>query len=237
MQFQNNKDEDKAKEGDKKINSNEQKIIEDKKGTSNIDNILNNKFSNINIDKEYSNNNNKYNNLSTRNPEEIKEEIEENQSSYQAKVINNSLSQISETHMNNLRITKTTNSGIEPFNIRTIKKGFDICKQNDIFIYSKKIEKVLSVDYIDNMELLNKIEPKDKLINSIDNNLINDINDEKDLKEIETCVEKLLGEIRLKLGKEEKDAFMEKMVDKYSKLIMDKINKGNLDNNKKEDEI
>ena len=87
------------------------------------------------------------------------------------------------------------------------------------------------------MELLNKIEPKDKLINSIDNNLINDINDEKDLKEIETCVEKLLGEIRLKLGKEEKDAFMEKMVDKYSKLIMDKINKGNLDNNKKEDEI
>ena len=239
LQFQNNKDkdEDKAKEGGKKINSNEQKIIEDKKGTSDIDNIVNNKFSNINIDKEYSNNNNKYNNLSTRNPEEIKEEIEENQSSYQAKVINNSLSQISETHMNNLRITKTTNSGIEPFNIRTIKKGFDICKQNDIFIYSKKIEKVLSVDYIDNMELLNKIEPKDKLINSIDNNLINDINDEKDLKEIETCVEKLLGEIRLKLGKEEKDAFMEKMVDKYSKLIMDKINKGNLDNNKKEDEI
>ena len=239
LQFQNNKDkdEDKAKEGGKKINSNEQKIIEDKKGTSDIDNIVNNKFSNINIDKEYSNNNNKYNNLSTRNPEEIKEEIEDNQSSYQAKVINNSLSQISETHMNNLRITKTTNSGIEPFNIRTIKKGFDICKQNDIFIYSKKIEKVLSVDYIDNMELLNKIEPKDKLINSIDNNLINDINDEKDLKEIETCVEKLLGEIRLKLGKEEKDAFMEKMVDKYSKLIMDKINKGNLDNNKKEDEI
>ena len=175
--------------------------------------------------------------MSTRNPEEIKEEIEDNQSSYQAKVINNSLSQISETHMNNLRITKTTNSGIEPFNIRTIKKGFDICKQNDISIYSKKIEKVLSVDYIDNMELLNKIEPKDKLINSIDNNLINDINDEKDLKEIETYVEKLLSEIRLKLGKEEKDAFMEKMVDKYSKLIMDKINKGNLDNNKKEDEI
>jgi len=91
LQFQNNKDkdEDKAKEGDKKINSNEQKIIEDKKGTSDIDNIVNNKFSNINIDKEYSNNNNKYNNLSTRNPEEIKEEIEENQSSYQAKVINN----------------------------------------------------------------------------------------------------------------------------------------------------
>ena len=51
MQFQNNKDkdEDKAKEGGKKINSNEQKIIEDKKGTSDIDNIVNNKFSNINL--------------------------------------------------------------------------------------------------------------------------------------------------------------------------------------------
>ena len=53
------------------------------------------------------------------------------------------------------------------------------------------------------------------------------------MKEIESWVEKFLGEIRLKIGKEEKDALFEKIVNKYSKIILDKIN--NQNNNKDTD--
>ena len=45
------------------------------------------------------------------------------------------------------------------------------------------------------------------------------------MKEIEKEVENLLSKIRIKIGKDEKDNVMEKMIDKYSKLIIDKINK------------
>ena len=44
-------------------------------------------------------------------------------------------------------------------------------------------------------------------------------------------MEKLLGEIRLKIGKDENDIFLQKMVDKYSQLIIEKINKNNNNNN------
>ena len=93
----------------------------------------------------------------------------------------------------------------------------------------------MSINNINNIELINRIEPKDKLIKCIDDNIINNITDENDLKEIETNVEKLLSDIRYKIGKEEKDPFMEKMLDKYSQLILEKINnnnkKSNINNN------
>ena len=38
-------------------------------------------------------------------------------------------------------------------------------------------------------------------------------------------VEKLLTKVRFKLGNEENDPIMNKMVEKYSKLILEKINK------------
>ena len=81
--------------------------------------------------------------------------------------------------------------------------------------------------------MINDEDPKEKLIKCIDDNFINKIEDQNDLKEIGDCVEKLLSEIRLKIGKEEKDILMEKMVDKYSKLIIDKIN---INKNKENDD-
>ena len=194
---------------------------------------FNKKLSNININEEYSNN--EINNINNTNKDEIKEEIEETPSTYQANIIDNSLTKLSESHINNLKITQTGNYDIKSFNFRTIKKGYSITKENDIYFEPRKEEKILSINNINNIELINRIEPKDKLIKSIDDNIINNITDENDLKEIETNVEKLLSDIRYKIGKEEKDPFMEKMVDKYSQLILEKINnnnkKSNINNN------
>ena len=214
-----------------------------RENTNNIDNkenIMENefqkKFSNININEEFSRNNkNKYNNenIGSLNRDEIKEEIEETPSIYQPKIIDNTQTQLSETHINNLKIIQTSNYDVKSFNIHTIKKGFDICKENEIFFKPKKNENILIIKNINNIELINDEDPKEKLIKCIDDNFINKIEDQNDLKEIEDCVEKLLSEIRLKIGKEEKDILMEKMVDKYSKLIIDKIN---INKNKENDD-
>ena len=119
---------------------------------------------------------------------------------------------------------------VKSFNIHTIKKTFDICKENDIYFKQTKKYNILDINN-NNIEIINNKDPKEKLIKSIEDNYINKIEDQNDLKEIETNVEKLLSEIRLKIGKEEKDILLEKMVDKYSKLIINKIN-----NNKENDD-
>ena len=224
-------------------NSKQMNFNKNRENTNNIDNkenIMENefqkKFSNININEEFSRNNkNKYNNenIGSMNRDEIKEEIEETPSIYQPKIIDNTQTQLSETHINNLKIIQTSNYDVKSFNIHTIKKGFDICKENEIYFKPKKNENILIIKNINNIELINDEDPKEKLIKCIDDNFINKIEDQNDLKEIEDCVEKLLSEIRLKIGKEEKDILMEKMVDKYSKLIIDKIN---INKNKENDD-
>ena len=222
--FKNNNNKDENKELNNKDNNE-------------IKSDLNNKFSNININEEFANNNiindshkDKNNNMSINtniNKEEIKEEIDENKSStsyYNPNVINNSHNQLSETHMNNLIITQTSYA-VKTFNAVTIKKNYDICKGNNLFFEPNKKKENLIINEVNNFEIVNAIEPKSEVIKFIDNNYINDINDENDLKEIEKEVENLLSKIRIKIGKDEKDNVMEKMIDKYSKLIIDKINK------------
>ena len=182
------------------------------------------KFSNININQEFSNNNrNKYNNENI-NKDEIKEEIEETPSIYQPKIIENSQTQLSETHINNLKITQTTNYGIKSFNIHSIKKVFEISKENIIYFEPEKKKNNLIINNINNIEFIKKIDPKTKLLEILeDNNFINNIKEKNDLKEIEIYIEKLLSQIRFKIGKEEKDIILEKMADKYSQLILEKI--------------
>ena len=193
------------------------------------------KFSNININEEFSNNNrNKYNNENI-NKDEIKEEIEETPSIYQPKIIENSQTQLSETHINNLKITQTTNYGIKSFNIHSIKKVFEISKENIIYFEPEKKKNNLIINNINNIEFIKKIDPKTKLLEILeDNNFINNIKEKNDLKEIEIYIEKLLSQIRLKIGKEEKDIILEKMADKYSQLILEKIQNKIINNFNKE---
>ena len=224
-----NKDEngklmnEKEKEDEKgDMKNKEDNILDEEKGK--------NKFSNININEEYSNNNINKNNDNNG----IKEEIDEVQSNYQEKIVNNSQTQLSETHLNNLIITQTSYAvKSNKFNNLPQKNTFNICNNINIF-FQGKIHKDgyenLSKNNVDEMTINNYMEPKDKLINSINNNIVNNINNNEDLKELEKHVERLLSEVRCKLGNEDNDPVMEKMLEKYSKLIIDKINKKDDDN-------
>ena len=238
----NNINKEKLNEINNEINSNN----EDKKDFNNINNRNNineennkiennddnddlekNKFSNININEEYSNNNKENNNINNIN-NEIKEEIDETQSNFQDKIINNSQTQISQTHLNNLIITQTSYAVESNYLLNKIsKKNFNICNEINICYIKKnnsknKYEGLLK-DFDNEFEI--KVKPEEKLINSIDNNLIDNIVNIEDLKELEMHVEKLLTKVRFKLGNEENDPIMNKMVEKYSKLILEKINK------------
>ena len=193
-------------------------------------NSIENKFSNININEEYTNNNinNHNNNKITFANNDIKEEIEDNQSNYHEKIINNSQTELSDTHLNNLIITQTSYA-VKSNNYIKPKKHFKICNVNNISfkMNNNSNDKYLNLSKMneDKIEINNYKDPKDKLINSIDNNVLDNINNNEDLKELEMHVEKLLSKIRCKLGNEENDPIMEKMIDKYSKLIIDTINK------------
>ncbi len=186
-----------------------------------------NKFSNININEEYSNNN-KQNQENKENNNEIKEEIDETQSNFQDKIINNTQTQLSDTHIKNLVITQssyTVESNLETNKL--VKKPLIISKANNVCYKmntnQKKYEENLFETHNEEFGL-NNLNPEEKLINSIDNNIIDNIENKEDLKEIENCVEKLLGEVRCKIGNEENDPVMNKMIEKYSKLILEKIN-------------
>ena len=214
------------------IKENYMKNDKDIKEINNNDNInLNeeipeNKFSNININKEFSKNNK--NNINMNN--DIKEEIEETQSNYQEKIINNSQTQLSDTHLNNLIITQTSYA-VESNNfINKLNKNLlNICNENDFCFKMnnlKKGYKNLTKSQEEKFQL-NYVDSKNKLINSIKNNLIDNIVKNADLKELENYVENLLDKIKLELGREEKDPIMDKVIEKYSKLIIDKINKNN----------
>ena len=202
-------------------NKNEKK--EKEKENEKNDNNEENKFSNININEEYSNNRNNENN------NEIKEEIEDTQSNYQEKIINNSQTKLSETHLNNLVITQSSYAvkSNNFINMMPRKKIFELCKESTI-----NIKPIISNSNYDNlsekkenkMEFIDNMEPKDKLINSINNNIVDNIENTEDLKELEKHVEILLRKVRCKLGNDENDPVMEKMIEKYSKLIIDKIN-------------
>ena len=186
-----------------------------------------NKFSNININEEYSNNN-KQNQENKENNNEIKEEIDETQSNFQDKIINNTQTQLSDTHIKNLVITQssyTVESNLETNKL--VKKPLIISKANNVCYKMNSNQKKYEENLFEthNEEFgLNNLNPEEKLINSIDNNIIDNIENKEDLKEIENCVEKLLGEVRCKIGNEENDPVMNKMIEKYSKLILEKIN-------------
>ena len=227
----NNEVNNKNNEDEKERNDNNENDENDENNNYNEE-IEKNKYNNININEEYLNNN-KYNN-NKDNINDIKEEIDENQSNYNEKIINNSQTHLSDTHLNNLIITQTSyavESNI--LSNKLNKKPFIECNEINIsYIMNNQSkyqkENLLKMN-MDEIEFNNYIEPKDKLINSINNNLVDNIVNKEELKELEIHVEKLLTQVRCKLGNEDNDPILEKMIEKYSKLIIDKINKNDND--------
>ena len=221
---QSNTLKDNIEESNKK-EANIDEIKNAKKEKENENNDINeeNKFYNININEEYSKNKNNENN------NEIKEEIEDSQSNYQEKIINNSQTKLSETHLNNSVITQSSYAVKSSNFINMIpqKKNLNICRESTIYIepiIANNNYDILSEKKVNKMEFIDNMEPKDKLINSINNNIIDNIENIEDLKVLEKHVEILLRKVRCKLGNDGNDPVMEKMIEKYFKLIIDKIN-------------
>ena len=67
--------------------------------------------------------------------------------------------------------------------------------------------------------------PIQKLKDSLDKFDISKVNTTSELEEIESKLENVLNQIRVRLGNESKDPVMEKMLEKYSLLLLDKLDK------------
>ena len=216
------KDEDKNGEKEKINKLNKVDVIDEKKKEENINLNHENKFSNININEEIENNNIRQKN------DDIKEVITDNISNFKEKIIENTQTELSETQLNNLIITKTSYTVSSKINnkFKFSNNNFGIFHEQN-FSINQKINKtkIFKKSNVENIIINKNISPKDSLIKQIDNKMIDQIKNKEDLKEIEKHVEILLSKIKSKIGKEENDFIMNKMAEKYSKLILAKIDK------------
>ena len=92
-------------------------------------------------------------------------------------------------------------------------------------IDGKKKENKNKIEKLDDINIKQKeIKAKDKLIENINKINLNELKN-YELNELEKKVENLLDEIRVKTGNNSKDPTMEKLLEKYSVLLVDRINK------------
>ena len=150
------------------------------------------------------------------------------QSTFKGKIIDNTQSHISQKYQY-LTITQTT-LGLNSLIAKKKFEGLIPCLENTIsivgnnntkknMIYSKENNFVIKND-INNNE-------KDKLINDLQNINIDLINNKDHLKHLENNLESLLNNIRIRLGYQSENVNLENILEKYSILLMDKIDKIN----------
>ena len=229
-----NGENNKNNTNENKNNTNENKNIDD---INNIENdkikqeknerkeereiILNNqseKFTNLNINTEINEN------------EEIKENIQSTESisskkKFNEKIIENSQSRVSQSFIRNIMITQSN------FDINCVSqsKKFQnlrtVSKNNFSLIPKKKIDRVKRLEKAASFSFNHNISIKDKLIDSVKKVDIDDFEEQNELEELEKDLESLLDKVRVKLGNQSKDPTMEKLLEKYSVLLIDRINK------------
>ena len=219
----------------------------------NTENILNNKIENKEEDLDENNKNDEINlnDIKLENKDEIAEQksdsnininkelekkiIDKNyldlksiESSYKIKNINNSQITNSNASQKNQNLNFTQTSSCFNYIIPN-KNNFETimpCQEENIILEPiekvKKEENVISkgdkVEYISN-----KINDKNliqKYINDID---INAFNGKDELKNMERKLETLLNNIRIKLGYQSENAQLENILEKYSMMLLDKI--------------
>ena len=186
---------------------------------------INNKFSNLNIGED---SNKKFNN----DEEKIKENLNSIQSSFKAKIIDNTQSQLSQNYLQNLIITQTS-LGINSLNVKInnqLNKNkiiLEICPQEIMIkILGNKKKIFYKVDKkVNDVKVLSDMDYKDKIIKDLNTLNLDNIYNKTDLEEIENNLDSLLDDIRIKLGNKEEDIATQKMLEKYSVLLMNKINK------------
>ena len=198
-----------------------------------LENNENKKFSNLNITDEYKKN-------TINNDNEIKEEIQSSSNnlklmgndkiSFAEKIITNSQNQVSNSMVD---MTNTNCDIISNFdNQSQINKENEkekvieyLVTTTNFRIDGKKKENKNKIEKLDDINIKQKeIKAKDKLIENINKINLNELKN-YELNELEKKVENLLDEIRVKTGNNSKDPTMEKLLEKYSVLLVDRINK------------
>ena len=189
-----------------------------------------NKFTNINqIPSSFMNN---------HIEEEIKEEIENETTikdtpielegtsfnKFSANIINNSQSQVNQTYMKNMIITQSNFDLCSNFD-KNITKPYEVCENESVSVVYHKKEKPKNIISKQKDFSYNNSKTQKEKFNEAMNIDINSIESIDDLKSMETQLESLLDKIRLKTGNKVKDPTMEKILEKYSVLLFDRIDK------------
>jgi hypothetical protein len=254
FQNQNNEEtENKDKFDEDEIKQNNENNEEDKKqNTNNLSEPIN--LDEINLSDKYIkkgdgrkeereivlDNNNKFSHLDINNEEEnelkdqVKEDIENipekiptvesSKQSFNNKIIVNSQSQIQQSFVRNMTITQSnfdinsisSSRKIPPNKFTIIKNNFNIIKKKKEAI--KKIDKVNKFSYISNLDA------KDQLNNKLNNIDVYKLN-KSELTNLENNLQNLLDKVRVRLGNESNDPTMERLLEKYSVLLLDRIEK------------
>ena len=188
--------------------------------------------SNININEELEKKNienNEPENISNINNTNNLNNLNSIQSSFKGKIIENSQTHISQKYQY-LTITQTT-LGLNSLMINKNFKSLIPCKENKVSIVKENIKKDIRFLAKENdFEIKNKINinNNEKLKEDINNINLDSINNKVALKELEEKLELLLKNIRIKLGHESSDPYLEKILEKYSMLLLGKIEKLNM---------
>ena len=190
--------------------------------------INENKYSNINLNEEnngFNNNNENINEEIENNNNYIQEKIptsEASKQSFNNKIINNSQSQVNQSFIRNMQITQSNfdiNSIISSKNLSS--QQYKVINNNFNFVKKKKdpIKKIVKEN---KFSFNHNIDIKDKLnddLNKIDVYKLNN----SDLKILENNLEKVLDKVRIRLGNQSLDPTMEKLLEKYSLLLLDRL--------------
>ena len=219
---ENNKNKTPEKDANNKDDEEKDLHLEDielEKNDENENNIDEHQSdSNININEE----------IEKKNLEKNDEYSNSIQSSFKAKIIDNSQmtsSNVSQKYQN-LNLTQTSSG----FNyLFPNKNNFEViipCQEENL-ILEKSNEEVLEISKQNDIEIIeNEMSYKNKLIKNINEIDINTFVGKDELKNMEKKLEILLNNIRIKLGDNSEKTEIENILEKYSIMLLDKIENG-----------
>ena len=164
--------------------------------------------------------------------EEIKENIQTSDSfskkNFNERIIENSQSKVSQSFIRNMIITQSNFDINCVLQNKKFKNLIKVHKNHFNFIPRKKIDRIKRLEKTASFSFNHNISTKEKLIDYMKKINIDDINKKSELEDLEKNLEELLDKVRFKLGNQSNDPIMEKLLEKYSVMLIDRIEKKNI---------
>jgi hypothetical protein len=168
----------------------------------------------------------KNNNLESK--EEIKENIPTSDSFTKKNFNEKIISKVSQSFIRNMIITQSNFDINCVLQNKKFKNLIKVHKNHFNFIPRKKIDRIKRLEKTASFSFNHNISTKEKLIDSMKKINIDDINKKSELEDLEKNLEELLDKVRFKLGNQSNDPMMEKLLEKYSVMLIDRIEKKNI---------